>query len=61
MTEEQREFEQKIAMINSRKEAFLKSPFWFTFWDLVRSALNICFWLSFWLIVAQCNCKCIIN
>jgi len=61
MTEDQRGFEEKIAIIDARKESFLKSPICFTVWDLTQKFFNICFWLGFWLLMAQCNCQCIIN
>lgn len=57
----QREHEKTLAIVQARKEAFAKSPVWFTIWDVTTKALKIIFWLSFWLIVAQCHCDCIIK
>ena len=58
--EERQKHEKNLAIIEARKQAFQKSPFWFTLWDTLRSILNISFWLCFWLIVAQCSCECIL-
>ena len=54
------EHQKKLAIIEARKQAFEKSPFWFTVWDSVNSILQLCFWIGFFLILAQCNCECII-
>lgn len=60
-TQAQREHEKTLAIVQSRKEAFAKSPAWFTIWDVATKTLKICFWLGFWLIVAQCHCDCILK
>jgi hypothetical protein len=51
------EHEETLAKIQSRKEAFARSPFWFTFWDVLTKVVHVAFWLCFWSIVAQCTCS----
>lgn len=50
------EHEKKLAIIESRKAAFTRSPSWFTFWDVGTSLVKVCFWIAFWSIIAQCTC-----
>lgn len=54
-----REHEKALAKINSRVEAYARSPFWFTVWDLSAKSLNVVFWLLFWSLMTQCHCECV--
>lgn len=51
------EQEVTLATIKVRADAFARSPFWFTFWDIATRGLTACFWIAFWSIVAQCTCS----
>lgn len=51
-----REHEEMLARIKSRAEAYARSPFWFTVWDLTIYLLKCLFWLGFWSLVTQCTC-----
>lgn len=55
--EAQRDHEKRLAVIQSRKDAFARSPFWFTVWDWSTRLLNVAFWLGFWSLIAQCTCR----
>lgn len=60
--EEQRKHEQALATIKARNEGFLKSPFWFTVWDISTTILNITFWIVFWFLIVSCTCNgCILK
>lgn len=62
MTREQEiEHQQEMARIESRKAAFLRTPFCFTIWDIMQKLLSVVFWLCFWALIAQCHCQCIIK
>ena len=54
--EESFEEKEKLAGIQSRKEAFNRSPVWFTIWGCTSTILNIIFWIVFWSLVVQCTC-----
>jgi hypothetical protein len=51
-----REHEDTMARVKARAEAFARSPFWFTLWDISHKCLSVVFWLLFWSLVTQCTC-----
>ncbi len=54
--EEIRDHEKKLAIIEARKIAFARSPFWFTVWDWGAKIIGTALWLGFWFLLAQCTC-----
>jgi hypothetical protein len=53
---------EKLAIIEARKEAFSRSPLWFTVWDITKAIINVVLWLGMFFILAQCSCDgCILG
>lgn len=51
-----REHEDSMARIKSRADAFARSPFWFTFWDVTITFLRVGGQVAALMLLAQCSC-----
>jgi hypothetical protein len=53
MTEEERDHEKTLAKIKARSDAFNRSPFGFTLWDISTTVVNALAFIAVLFILAQ--------